>query len=85
MYFFISKVKISLQMVKFPGNDLAKMPIFSHHEYHIYTSFQTLNMIIYLLLIQKASKNHFQQIEKKFKFTDNVSFRENGPSPKFTA
>ena len=28
MYFFISKVKISLQMDKFPGNDLAKMPIF---------------------------------------------------------
>ena len=32
MYFFISKVKISLQMDKFPGNDLAKMPIFSHHD-----------------------------------------------------
>ena len=31
MYFFISKVKISLEMVKFPGNDLAKVPIFSHH------------------------------------------------------
>ena len=31
MYFFISKVKISLQMDKFPSNDLAKMPIFSHH------------------------------------------------------
>ena len=31
MYFFISKVKISLQLDKFPGNDLAKMPIFSHH------------------------------------------------------
>ena len=31
MYFFISKVKISLQMDKFPGNDLAKMPIFSYH------------------------------------------------------
>ena len=31
MYFFISKVKISFQMVKFPSNDLAKMPIFSHH------------------------------------------------------
>ena len=29
MYFFIAKVKISLQMVKFPGNDLAKLPIFS--------------------------------------------------------
>ena len=28
MYFFISKVNISLQMVKFPGNDIAKMPIF---------------------------------------------------------
>ena len=26
-------VKISLQMDKFPGNDLAKMPIFSHHAY----------------------------------------------------
>ena len=33
MYFFISKVKISLQMDKFPGNDLAEMPIFSHHAY----------------------------------------------------
>ena len=32
-YFFISKVKISLQMDKFPGNDLAKMPIFSHYAY----------------------------------------------------
>ena len=32
MYFFISKVKISLEMVKFPGNDLAKVPIFPHHD-----------------------------------------------------
>ena len=33
MYFFISEVKVSLQMDKFPGNDLAEMPIFSHHGY----------------------------------------------------
>ena len=30
MYFFISKLKISLQIVKFPYNDLAKFPSFSH-------------------------------------------------------
>ena len=31
MYFFISKVKISLQMSKFPGNQVSEFRIFSRH------------------------------------------------------
>ena len=32
MYYLIQKVKISLQMAKFPGNDIPKFPIFSNHD-----------------------------------------------------
>ena len=34
MYFFMSKVKISLQVVKFPTNLITRLPFFSHHAGH---------------------------------------------------
>ena len=51
MYFFILKVKISLQMVKFPGNDLAKMPTFSHQAYYttVYMFYNILKQFIQVL------------------------------------
>ena len=33
MYFFMSKVKISLQVVKFPTNLITRLLFFSHHVY----------------------------------------------------
>ena len=44
MYFFMSKVKISLQVVKFHTNLITRLPVFSHHA----NEFQTQNSSFFI-------------------------------------
>ena len=42
MFFFISEIKIPLQMSKFPGNQVPECPIFSRHDLKIINYFEKL-------------------------------------------
>ena len=57
MYFFNQKVKISLQVAKFPGNDIPKFPLFSSHGY---------------VFIQSRTKYFLQDLVQDYNFSIQV-------------
>ena len=57
MYFFMLKVKISLQVVKFPTNLITRLPFFPHHAHNIVllclSSFPLCNLYMGCLQLPK--------------------------------
>ena len=60
MLFFISEVKISLQISKFPGNKVPEFPIFSRHEFSKLSTILKNDLIILKQIVWESSKMAFK-------------------------